>query len=71
MLVWEESRISLDLIICSHCFNQRVLVKAETFVKIVHTNEKEVFLSMGGYTLISHPPEFFPFFLGSNPAAGN
>jgi len=48
MLVWEESGISPDLIICSHCFSQRVHVKAETFVRIVYTTGTEVCLSMGG-----------------------
>lgn len=70
MLVWEESRISLDLIICSHCFGQRVHVEVEAFVRIVYATETEVCLSVGGCTLISHPPEVFLSLLGSNPVEG-
>lgn len=56
MLVWEESGISLDLIICSHCFSQRVHVEAEAFVRIVYATETEVCLSMGRGVHFNLPP---------------
>lgn len=50
MLVWEESGISLDLIICSHCFSQRVHVEAEAFVRIVMLKRRFA-LSVGHFNL--------------------
>lgn len=48
MLVWEESGISLDLIICSHCFSQRVHVEAEAFVRIVMPLKRRFAFQWGG-----------------------